>query len=111
MTAAAIARYKVLVRGDNFLLSLDGEHAKFGFYATRIVKSETAEDAERIAIIRIHQELNQSDHVIKNATDLPSVKVEKTVKMGPFQFVRKQRVRGFSFHREEELTTDQIARC
>ncbi len=111
MTVAAMARYKVLVRGDNFLLSLDGEHAKFGFYATRIVKSETAEDAERIAIIRIHQELNQSDHIIKNTADVPSVKVESTVKIGPFRFIRKQHVRGFSFHREEEVTTDPIAQC
>lgn len=111
MTVTAMGRYKVLVRGDNFLLSLDGEHAKFGFYATRIVKSETAEDAERIAIIRIHQELNQSDHIIKNTADVPSVKVEKTVKMGSFQFIRKQRVRGFSFHPEEEAAPDQKAQC
>ena len=111
MTVTAMGRYIVLVRGDNFLLSLDGEHAKFGFYATRIVKSETTKGAERIAIIRIHHELNQSDHVVKGTADVPSVRVEKTEKMGPFQFVRKQRARGFIFHPEEEATTDQIAQC
>ena len=95
-------RYKVLLRGNNFLLNLDGDHAKVGFYATRIVKSTSVEEAQRIAIIRIHQELNRNAHLVKNIPDVPVVLVEKIEKLGIFNFIRKRRVRGFTFHAEEE---------
>lgn len=100
-------RYKILLHGEHFLLNLDGEHAKVGFYATRIVRSDSAADAERIAVIRIHQELNLNSHIVKNIPVLPSVIVEKIEKMGSFQFVRKQKLCGFTFHTEEEATADK----
>ena len=106
MTTAAMGRYKILLRGDNFLLSIDGEHAKFGFYATRIIKSATLEQAERIAIIRVHQELNRNHQIVKNIPDVPTVKVEKTEKMGVFQFVSKRNASGFTFHSEAEKTLE-----
>ncbi len=104
MTPTAMGRYKVLLRGDNFLLSIDGEHAKFGFYATRIVRSDSFEQAERIAIIRVHQELNRNHQIVKNIPDVPTVRVEKTEKMGVFQFVSRLNASGFSFHSEAEKT-------
>jgi hypothetical protein len=102
-----MGRYKILLLGENFLLSIDGDHAKFGFYATRIIKSESAEQAERIAIIRIHQELNRNHQIVKNIPDVPTVRVEKSEKMGPFQFVSKRNASGFAFHSEKEKTAEQ----
>ena len=99
-------RYKVLLRGDNFLLNLDGEHGKFGFYATRIVKSASLEEAEKNAVIRIHQELNKTRFIVKGMLGSPKVSVEKSEKMGTFQFSFKKNVRGFNFHKEEEFTSD-----
>ena len=104
-------RYKILLHGEHFLLNLDGEHARVGFYATRIVKSDSAADAERIAVIRIHQELNLNRHIVKSIPVPPSVMVEKIEKMGTFQFVRKQKLRGLIFHKEEEATADQNPQC
>lgn len=102
-----MGRYKILLRGDNFLLSIDGEHAKFGFYATRIVKSVSAEQAERIAIIRVHQELNRNHQIVKNIPDVPTVRVEKSEEMGPFQFFSKKNAAGFIYHSEAEKTAEQ----
>lgn len=101
-----MGRYKILLRGANFLLSIDGDHARFGFYATRIVKSESIEQAEKVAIIRVHQELNRNHQIVKNIPDVPTVKVEKTEKLGIFQFVSKKTACGFIFHTEEEKTAE-----
>lgn len=106
MTPPTMGRYKVLLRGANFLLSIDGDHARFGFYATRLVTSESVEQAEKIAIIRVHQELNRNHQIVKNIPDVPTVKVEKTERLGTFQFVRKKHTRGFNFHIEAEKTVE-----
>ena len=108
---ARIDRYMVRMRGDNFLLNLDGDHAKFRFYATRIIKTVSAEDAERRAVIHIHQELNLNDHIVKNTPDAPRVTVENTEKLGQFRIIRKKNVRGFTYLKEEEATADQCAPC
>ena len=39
-------KYKVFVRGENFLLNFDGVNQKFGFYTTRFVEAEDEEAAE-----------------------------------------------------------------
>jgi len=51
-------RFKVKLHGKNFLLNLDGEPKKFGFYATRFVKAEDPQEAEKIAVILTHQNPN-----------------------------------------------------
>ena len=38
-------RFKVKLHGENFLLNLDGELKKFGFYATKFVKAENPQEA------------------------------------------------------------------
>ena len=55
-----MGRYKVQLRGENFLLDLDGEHSRFGFTATRVVNAASGEEARKIATIILYQELNQS---------------------------------------------------
>jgi len=95
-------RYRIQLRGENFLLNLDGEHAKFSLQATRVIKAGSRTEAERIALIQIHQELNQSSHIVKNTPDVPRVFVEKTDELKFYQFVSKRILRGFQFFSEEK---------
>ncbi len=94
-------RYKVYMRGENYLLSLDGEHGKFGFSTARIVKAQSAEEAERIALIRTHQELNSKAYIVNSTPDAPRLKVEKLEQVGLFHFGRKAELQGFPFVSEE----------
>ena len=106
---SSMARYKVLLRGDNFLLNLDGDHSKFGFYATRIVKSASLEEAEKNAVIRIRHELNKSRFIVKDLLYIPNVSVEKSEMISFFHFSRKKNLRGFKFHKEEEFSSNSSA--
>ena len=95
-------RYRDQIRGENFLLNLDGEHEKFSLLATRVIKADCRQDAERIALIQTHQELNQSSHIVKSTPDKPRVVVENIEELKFFQFVSKKAVSGFQFFAEEQ---------
>lgn len=54
--------YKVLLRGENFLLNLTGEPELLGFTVAHFVKAASEEEATRIAMIlvRKNQHLTQA---------------------------------------------------
>jgi len=89
------------MRGENFLLDLDGEHDKFGLQATRTVKAATQQEAERIALIKLHQEINQSNQLVKNIPDAPRIYLEKTEILKFYQFSGGKKNRGIDFFKEE----------
>lgn len=94
-------RFRVQIRGENFLLDLDGEHAKFCLQATRIVKAATQQEAEKIALIKMHQEVNRSSHLIKDIPDAPKIYLEQIEALRFYQFSRGKKYRGINFIKEE----------
>jgi hypothetical protein len=93
-------RFRVQISGENFLLDLDGDHGKFGFKATRTIKATDQKNAEKTALILIHHELNQSDHIIKNTPDAPRVYVTAIEELKFYQFSGRKNLR-FEFFSEE----------
>lgn len=97
-----MSRYKVHLRGENFLLNLDGDHGKFGFSTARVITADNQEEAVRIAIIRVHQELNQSSNVIKDVPDTPRIILDRVEKLKFFHFIKKKESCGFNFISEDK---------
>ncbi|WP_147305193.1 hypothetical protein [Alkalilimnicola ehrlichii] len=48
--------YRVLLRGENFLVNLTGEPELLGFHVTHFVKAAAEEEAQQIAIIRTRKD-------------------------------------------------------
>lgn len=94
-------RFRVQLRGDNFLLDLDGEHAKFGLRATRIIKAETEQEAVKIAIIRLHQQINKSNQLVKDTLDAPNVYLERTETLKFYQRCGGRKYQEIKFIKEE----------
>ena len=69
-------RFKVKLHGKNFFLNLDGEPRKLGFYATRFVKAENPEEAEKIAVILTHQNPNLRKTLLNEKDDRPKINLE-----------------------------------
>ena len=44
-------KFRVFVRGENFLINLDGVNQKLGFYTTRYVEAEDEEAAESAVMV------------------------------------------------------------
>ena len=94
-------RYRIQLRGENFLLDMDGEHGKFGFCVSRVIKAETREEAERIALIRIHQELNRYAPIVKNTPDAPRIILEQVKELKFYNLSRGEQSGRFEFVSEE----------
>ena len=95
-------RFKVKLHGENFLLNLDGELEKYGFHATKFVKAENPQEAEKIAIILIHQNPNLRDAVLNEAVDRPTVNTEEIKEVNFLKFFAKKSSAGFTFYPEEK---------
>jgi hypothetical protein len=95
-------RFKVKLHGENFLLNLDGELKKFGFYATIFVKAENPQEAEKKAIILIYQNPNLRDTVLNEHADRPTINFEEIKEVNFLKFFAKKSTTGFTFYLEDE---------
>jgi len=95
-------RFKVKLHGENFLLNLDGEFKKFGFYATRFVKAETPQQAEKIAVILTHQDPNLRNCVLNEHADRPAISLEEIKEVGFLKFLAKKSTTDFTFYPEDD---------
>ena len=105
---AGMQKFKVQLHGQNFLLNFDGEHKKFGFHATRFVMADNQQDAERIAIIQIHQYHAIRDALANEGTDSPVVTATETHPVTFFKSLFHKSTGTFSFYPEEN---EQGMRC
>lgn len=90
-------RFEVKLHGENFLLDFDGEPKKYGFYATKFVKAENPQEAEKIAIILTHQNPNLRDTVLNENFDRPTINVEETKEVNFLKFFAKKSTTDFTF--------------
>jgi len=95
-------RFKVKLHGKNFLLNLDGEPKKFGFYATRFVKAEDPQEAEKIAVILTHQNPNLRKTVLNETDDRPKINLEEIKEVSFLKFFAKKSTTDFTFYPENE---------
>ena len=70
-----IRKYRVLVEGRNFLIRVDDEATKCGFYATRFVEAKDPESAELLAMELIRKELGSV--VLNDRSDTPMMYLEE----------------------------------
>jgi len=95
-------RFKVKLHGENFLLNLVGELKKYGFYATRFVKAENPQEAEKIAIILTHQNPNLRNSVLNENSDRPEINLEEIKEVRFLKFFTKKSTTDFTFYPEDE---------
>jgi hypothetical protein len=95
-------RFKVKLHGENFLLNFDGELKKVGFYATTFVKAENPQEAEKMAVILIHQHPNLRDTALNENTDRPTINIEKIEEVSSLKFFAKKSTTSFRFYPEDK---------
>jgi hypothetical protein len=101
-----MGRYRVLVRGANFLLELEGERRRFGFYATRFVRAASRQEAEAKAVELVRSDEQLITGVLNEADDPPMLYVEEAEKLGPLRGLAGANA-GFTFYREEPGDTTE----
>jgi hypothetical protein len=93
-------KYKVFVRGQNFLLNLDGKAAKVGFYTTRFVEAQNDHKAEENAISTLRNDPDLRDRVLNEKTDAPMLFAEEIEELDSFDGLTLPGT-GFSFYTDD----------
>ena len=93
-------KFRVLLRGENFLLKSEGSVKCFGFYTTRFVESPSKDEAEQIAVELIRNEDQLREGVLNGQSDPPLLFAEEIEEISTFE-ADESRARGFTFYEDE----------
>jgi hypothetical protein len=69
MAVTGMPRYKVEINGQNFLIHMEGQIAKYGFFTTRFVEATDSTAAENTAVQMI-RETQRLRELVRNAPDM-----------------------------------------
>lgn len=97
--------YKLTIRGENFLMKINGQMQKLGFYNTRYVKAQNEEEAEHLIVHVLMNELKEQNSVKNNEYDPPRMFLEEIQEMESFKDVQLPGS-GFIFHTEKSENED-----
>ncbi len=74
---AATKTFRILLRGENFLLESEGVVKRFGFYTTQFVKASNETEAERLAVEALGQSDRLRGRVLNDRSDPPMLFAEE----------------------------------
>ena len=88
------------MRGQNFLLKLDGKAGKVGFYTTRFVEAPNDHEAEANAISTLRNDPLLRGGVLNEKSDAPMLFTEEIVELDSFDGLILPGT-GFSFYADD----------
>lgn len=75
-------RYRVVIKGDNFLLLKEGKLGKFGFLVPCFVEAHTKEEAEANALIMVGNDPKLDEMLKNDIADPPAINIDETKEIG-----------------------------
>ncbi len=95
-----MAKYRVLLNGQNFLLDVDGEVGRHGFFTTRFVEAQDLDAAVETAIEHLRRERDVDNIGLNGSDDPPRVVAEKIEEIPSFDGVESPSP-GLAFYSED----------
>ena len=96
-------KFRVLVKGQNFLLDSDRGIKRFGFYTTRLVEAADRNEAERVAIEALRQDDRLRGKVRNERSDPPMLFAEEIAEVPSFDGVDSQS-HGLALYEDQRTT-------
>lgn len=93
-------KYKVMLNGCNFRITLEGTVQRVGFYTTRFVEASDPEQAELQAVSLVKNDEELRAAVRNEPDDPPTIHLEEIVEVADFEDVQVPGA-GYSFYVEE----------
>jgi hypothetical protein len=78
-------KFRVFVRGENFLINLDGVEQKLGFYTTRYVEAQNEEAAEYVVMDMLRGDRKLAKGVLNDKSDPPMMYAEEVEEIDSFE--------------------------
>ena len=89
--------YRVLLNGENFLMTYSGQTKRMGFFTTRFVEATNEAEAETVAVSLLRQDENLRGNVLNTADDPPMIYVDEVEQVNGLQ-----QAQGFTFFSGED---------
>ena len=96
-------RFKIELQGENFLLNLNGEPRKFGFFLRRYLRAIDEVMAEKAATIQTRQIPTLKQGICNNSEDPPRVRLKLIREVNPIVFALRHKKLFFELQAEEDL--------
>lgn len=94
-------KFRVFIRGENFLINLDGVEQKLGFYTTRYVEAQDEEAAEYAVMDILRADPKLAKGVLNDKSDPPMMYAEEVDEIDSFEGCPLPGT-GFAFYSEAE---------
>jgi hypothetical protein len=94
-------KFRVLVRGENFLINIDDVEQKHGFYTTRYVEAQDEEAAEYAVMNMLRRDPKLAKGVFNDKSDPPMMYAEEVEEMDSLDRLPSTTT-GFAFYPDEK---------
>ena len=94
-------KFKVIVRGENFLISIDDLKQKRGFYTVRFLEAQDEEAAEYAVMDMLRDDPKLTKGVLNDKSDPPMMYAEEVEEIDSFEGFPLQAT-GFAFYPDEK---------
>ncbi len=78
-------KYQVEINGQNFLIDMEGQIARYGFFTTRFVEARDTADAENVAVQMLRETQRLRDLVRNGPDDPPIMDVTTIIELESFE--------------------------
>lgn len=95
-------RFRIELRGENFLLNFDGEPRKFGFTLSRYLRAADETIAEKTAAIMARQLPTLQHGLCNDSEDPPRISMPQIKEVNPLLYSLRQKKIRFELLAEEE---------
>lgn len=96
----ATKTYRVLVRGENFLLESESVVKRFGFYTTQVLEASNETEAERLAVETLRQDDRLRGRVRNDRSDPPMLFTEEIAELSSLDAVESH-AQGLVFYEDQ----------
>lgn len=90
-------KYRVLLKGENFLVECDGTVERWGFYTTRFVEAVDEDHAEQTAVDLIRNDARLREAVHNERSDPPMIFLEEIDEIATFE----SQGAGYTFYKDD----------
>ena len=92
--------YRLLLKGQNFWLNVDGNPQRLGFFTTRFIETQSKEEAEHLGVQMIRDETDLFSGLLNDASDPPVIYVEEIEEIDLLDGIVNPDL-GYTFYPEE----------
>ena len=93
-------KFRVFLRGENFLMTVDGTTKRLGFYTTRFLEAPDKEEAEQKAVESLRQNERLRNGVLNDRSDPPLLFAEEIEEIPSFDGIENRDL-GLGFFEDE----------